>query len=272
MFLKFFITFDDDSKSGSATAWNKSIANPQGTYQLPESSRNSFSSVLHSLAYKVGYVNDHDGFGANNTTREILINVDDEAMFQLMTLAVPEYCYCTYNLESKKIGFGMSKRQASNATTSYFTSGSSTSSTSGSTSGGSWFAPYIPVTKQMFSFVDRRNEEHLEFQAPEAFYAQVYELLEPYIKFEKQFFFAHVSNSLHMNTNRYSDYLEKYYDDRASVNVYKVDVRADHIVQAVVLYQNDDPDIVEMKETHALETEFIKSLCIKIMQISNETF
>lgn len=262
MFLKFFITFDDESKNGSASGWNKSIANPQGTYQLPESSRNSFSSVLHSLAYKVGYVNDHDGFGHNNTTREILINVDDEAMFQLMTLAVPEYCYCTYNLESKKIGFGMSKRQASNATNSYFTSGS----------GGSWYAPYIPVTNQMFSFVDIQTEEHLEFQTPEAFYAQLYELLEPYIKFEKKFFFAEVSNSLHMNTNRYFDYLEQYYDDRASVNVYKVDVKAEHIVQAVALYQNDDPDIVEMKETHSLEMDFIKSLCIKIMQISNETF
>lgn len=274
MFLKFFITYDDDSgKSGSASGTLKSHANPQGTFKLPEQSRNSFSSVMHSLAYKIGYIDENAGFNSSsyNGTREVLINVDDEAMFQLMTLAVPEYCYCTYNLETKKIGFGMTKSQAMTATASYFDA-SSNSGNTGST-GGIWYAPTNPTSGLMFSFLPSEQErEHLEFQTPEAFYSQVFEVLQPYIKYEKQLLFVKVSESLGMNVGRYDEYLENYYNDRQNINTYRLDVNSHQIVAAIHMFQNDDPDILEIRDSNIRNFEFMKYLCLKIMQISNETF
>lgn len=262
MFLKFFLSFSDTNR-GFSVGRNRSSnkASDAPDFKVPLRQRTTFGSVLATIAALMDrrsqFLNNY------NYSREILVNLSDEEMFQLEVLCVPEYCYCTYNLETKMIGFGNTMREAYDASTDIPYPGISIG-------GGSTKPNY------MIRFYQETPEpEKMEFTCPDGFYEQVLSELKPYIVYEKNFLFKQCTDILEREVQFLDEVIDNYYDTRTPENQPKYHGSTIHSTEfkyTVKMFVEDDPDIFQYKDFHESGFRTLGALCLKIMQITDETF
>jgi hypothetical protein len=273
MFVNFFITFHDVNRSGSigSASGMGTPANPHSTFRKPLEISTSFYSIVHNLSSKFGCNNVFIS-NTNDCTRIIPVNIPDEITFQLELLGVTEYNYCTYNLESKEVGFGNTAQRASNASMTGDAS-------SGWSTNGFYYAPNNPSSQEFFDFSHPTNDSDVfEFKVPEAFRQDIIDELIPYIKYEKAFMFNEsvfklCEFELSSNESSIMSYLSTYFVPHNSRNfIHKTAVSVDHIKKCFDFYRYDDEDVYATKEYNYNNFEFMRQLCVKIMQLTNETF
>lgn len=263
MFFKFFLTLDSAATVASEYA-ELNRGNLSSTHSLNKKENHeilTFDEVLYSYI-RSSCVISRRGI-SNDQTREILINISDEAMFQLEALSVPENCYCTYNVDTKLIGFGNTIEEAECATLKFnFNYGTSFKSRGG-VHGEDLFFNYYPEIPEV---------EPYHFVVPDAFYDQVLEELKPYIINEKLYIFKKLGDYVLTNINDVSKYFESFYEDpnykmRDSSPLSRTMVR-----NVIRWFMNDDIDITSNKDILSIEYSTIGMLCRKIMHVSFETF
>lgn len=263
MFLKFFLSFTDSNRGfsvGRNRLSNKASDAPD--YKIPLRQRTTFGAVLGTLAAKMDrrsqYLNNY------NYSREILVNLSDESMFQLETLCVSEYCYCTYNLETKMIGFGNTMREAHDASTEIGFPGVSIGGVSSS-----------PKPNYMIRFYSEKPEkEKMEFTCPDGFYEQVLKELKPYIVFEKNFLFKQCTDILEREVQFLDEVIDNYYDTSTNnqINYHGSTVHSTEFKYTFKMFMEDDPDIFQNKDYHESGFRILGAVCLKIMQMTDETF
>ncbi len=266
MFLRFFLSYYDDGGSsyGSVYSSNKQrqTGSSHNNYKVPEIP--SFELLKSGLARKLNresrYRQD------TNFTREILINVDDTSMFQLEALCVPEFSYCTYNLETSKIGFGNTQYNAYMATWSD-NKGYNAKGVGGFINGNEdeYFFNYYPERVQ--------KDEPFTYTCPANFYAQVLDELRQYISYEKNYLFKEVTDILEREINfidlLFNGMIE---NDSDNIQYTGTSLQYNAVVKAFDLFMNDDKDILEKAADHTSGLKFMGALCWQMMQISGETF
>lgn len=259
MFLNFFLSFES-FRSGFSGSTYKSQATDANHYVIPRKQKTTFNTLLGSLS---SVMNRESQFlYTNYATRTVLVNLSDESMFQLETLCVPEYCYCTYNLDTKIIGFGNSILEAYEATRE-------DNMKSGNVGYGKANYNY------MIQFYPQKDEdEPFEFTCPYAFYEQVLAELKPYIKYEKNIMFKNCTDILEREQPFLSKFFDSYYQEgRESVEkYYGTSIRTYEFKYTVKMFMEDDPDILEKKDFHESGLRILGSLCFKMMQMTDETF
>lgn len=265
MFLKFFLSFTDSNRGfsvGRNRLSNKASDAPD--FKIPLRQRTTFSAVLGTIAAKMDrrsqYLNNY------NYSREILVNLSDDSMFQLETLCVSEYCYCTYNLETKRIGFGNTMREAFDA--------SAGDDNYGFTLVGGT-ASNNPKPNYMIRFYkEAKEQEKMEFTCPDGFYEQVLKELKPYIVFEKNFLFKQCTDILEREVQFLDEVIDNYYDTSTDnqINYHGSTVHSTEFKHTVKMFMEDDPDILQNKEYHESGFRILGAMCLKIMQMTDETF
>jgi hypothetical protein len=185
-------------------------------------------------------------------------------MFQLEALCVEEYSYCTYNLETLKIGFGNSPYNAYKAT---WSSGSIIRVGAVGVNGNEkdHFFNYYPERVQ--------QEEPFIYTCPDNFYSQVLDELRKYISYEKNYLFKEVTNILERETN----FIDLCFNSIVAKETDKVQYNGTSLQYNAVMttfyfFMNDDKDIMENKEEHTSGLKLMGALCWQMMQISGETF
>ncbi len=266
MFLKFFLSFSDINKGfsvGRNRPSNKASDAPD--FKVPLRQRTTFDSVIATIAALMDrrsqFLNNH------NYSREILVQLSDEAMFQLEVLCVSEYCYCTYNLGTKLIGFGNTMQEAYYASISEDNYG---------------FAVLVRGTSSntkpnyMIRFYQETTEpEKMEFTCPDGFYEEVLSELKPYIVYEKNFLFKQCTDILEREVQFLDEVIDNYYDTRTPENQPKYHGSTVHSTEfkyTVKMFVEDDPDIFQNKDFHETGFRILGAMCLKIMQITDETF
>lgn len=259
MFLKFFLSFSDSTRGFSVNGnrQRQTATDNRTELTIPLNQKTTFGMLLSSLSGSMFHQSQY--LYNNYSSREILINLPDESMFQLETLCVAEYSYCTYNLITKKIGFGNSVREAYDASTDM---GSPDSGTASKTP--NYMLQFYPPSEE---------KEKMEFTCPDGFYEQVLNELKPYISFEKRFFFKSCTDILERETRYIDMYLDSYFDK--SIETFKYDgtsINPTEFRYAVKMFMEDDIDIFSNKEEHESGLRILGALCLKMMQLTNETF
>ena len=264
MFLRFFLSYHDDGDfviAGSSGS-QRQTGSSHNNYKVPEIV--SFERLKTGLARKL---NRETQYRQNSSfTREILINVEDAAMFQLEALCVPEYSYCTFNLETLKIGFGNTPYNA------YMASWSGDKShrargRSGFISGNE--------KEHFFNYYAERveKEEPFTYTCPDNFYEQVLDELRQYISYEKNYLFKEVTDILEREVN----FIDTCFNAIVANDTDKVlytgtSLQYTAILTAFNFFMNDDKDILEKAVEHTSGLKFMGALCWQMMQISGETF
>lgn len=263
MFLRFFLSFTD-SHNGFTVGRNRASnqASDAPDFKIPLRQRTTFGAVLATIAAKMDrrsqYLNNY------NYSREILVNLSEESMFQLETLCVSEYCYCTYNLETKMIGFGNTMREAYDA---------STEIAFPSMSIGSMYISSKPNYMIRF-YKETKEPEKMEFTCPDGFYEQVLSELKPYIVYEKNFLFKQCTDILEREVQFLDEVIDKYYDTTAAnqINYHGSTVHSTEFKYTVKMFMEDDPDILQNKDLHESGFRILGAMCLKIMRMTDETF
>ena len=265
MFLKFFLTFSDGIR-GYSIGGNKhqlSKATDAG-YILPFRNQTTFSSVISRIS---SLMSKRIHLTTDNYTREILVNLPDESMFQLELLCIKEFCYCTYNLETKCIGFGNSMQEAHTASIDDVNAGNA-----GNT--GLSFGNLFPQYMIKFYRDPEESDDNMSFTCPDGFYEQVLNELKPYIVFEKNFFFKNCTDIIDAEKYYLSKVIDNYYDQESMKNIQYEGSRlqAEAFKYTLKMFMEDDPDILQYKKYHELGFETLGDFCFKIMQLTDETF
>lgn len=262
MFLKFFLSYQDEIRgtSGSVSYGLKNYASTHATKKHVKTPA-TFNIILYNLC--VGLCDESYRASEKNFSREILVNLSDEAMFQLEVKALSEYMYCTYNYQTKQIGFGNTKKQAYEATCdqSYI-------STLGST------GYYISDNEYMLDFYPPKKPEpeFLSLRCPDVFYEQVLNELNPYIKYEKISLFNKVSSILADEIDIINQYLNTNYIEGGQETYTGKNIPTQESKFVFRMFINDDYDIFNSDDVDILGKNSISEICFKIMQITNETF
>ncbi|AQW88586.1 hypothetical protein pEaSNUABM50_00059 [Erwinia phage pEa_SNUABM_50] len=261
MFLKFFLTLNNSTGRlvGGNSGKNKLLVSTHNDHKKERHETITFNNVLDSFMRSIDNPTRFD-FGLNQT-REILINISDEAMFQLETLSVPENCYCTYNLNTKLIGFGNNMAEAEEATQEdNFGWGYKSKS-----SNNDLFFNY---------FVEMPTVLPYKFTVPDVFYEQVLQELKPYIVNEKLHIFKGFSDFVLKSSKEITEYFDNYYTevyDESKIRSLSP-FKKSEMRKVIEWFMEDDIDIVANKESLAIEYGTIGILCRKIMNVSGETF
>lgn len=264
MFLRFFLSFTDSQRSGFSVGRSRAAnqASDAPDFKIPLRQRTTFGAVLATIAAKMDrrtqYLNNY------YHSREILVNLSEESMFQLETLCVSEYCYCTYNLETKMIGFGNTIREAYDASTEIGFPGVSIGGVSNSTK-----------PNYMIRFYKEKPEkEKMEYTCPDGFYEQVLNELKPYIVFEKNFFFKNCTDILEREGQFLDEVIDNYYDTTIAnqISYHGSTLHSTEFKYTVKMFMEDDPDILQNKDYHESGFRLLGAMCLKIMLLTDETF
>jgi len=264
MFLRFFLSYNDDGdfRVAGSSGSQRQTGSSHNNYKVPEIV--SFDRLKTGLARKL---NRESQYTQNSYfTREILINVEDAAMFQLEALCVAEYSYCTYNLETLKIGFGNTQYNAYMATWSGDTKHRARGS-SGFINGNE--------SEHFFNYYPERvkKDEPFTYTCPDNFYSQVLDELRQYISYEKNYLFKEITDILERETNfidlLFNGMIEK---DTDKIQYTGTSLQYSAVMKTFDFFMNDDKDIMENKENHTSGLKLMGALCWQMMQISGETF
>lgn len=264
MYLKFFLTFSDSIRGfsvGSNTKQKQTATDNRSNTQLPLNQRTSFGNLLGSLSSSMliqsQYLNN------NFHTREILVNLSDESMFQLETLYVSEYSYCTYNMMTNLIGFGNSIREAYDASCEIPYPGFVLSGSVSAVAPSYMLQFYIPESEP----------EKMKFTCPVGFYEQVLNELKPYISYEKRYLFKYCTDVIERETRFIENYLDSYFDKTIEPMKYNgTSLNPTEFKYTLKMFMEDDVDIFSHREEHQSGLRTLGALCLKMMQLTNETF
>jgi hypothetical protein len=262
MFLKFFLSYYDNDYAKYISTGNRQTASSHNNYKVIRTP--TFNQLKIALANKL---NRESQYNENiEYTREVLINVDDTSMFQLEALCVPEYSYCTYNLETNKIGFGNTQHNA------YMASWSGDNQRTARSGGG-----FVSGNEQdyFFNYYQKLNKQEnpFTFTCPNNFHPQVLNELQNYISYEKNHLFKQITTIL--------EYEVPFIDDFFTAAVIKKDenlsytgttLQYNSVIKAFDFFMNDDKDIFDNSENHTSGLKIMGALCLRMMQLTNETF
>lgn len=202
------------------------------------------------------------GYGGREDTM-FIINLDDTVTFQLETIALVEGTYCTYDLDSKLIGFGGTAWQAANAATEK----------DGNNMGMASGKAIRDGTERMFDFhyiVEEPDQYSYEFCVPEAFYESVLNELIPYIDFMKIETFKKVTRNLLRYVEQIDNYIDNYYENKHGAP--QILSSMSEIILAVKMFIDDDPVLLKHKNSYPTEYAFMAALCRRFQVLTNETF
>lgn len=262
MFLYFFLSFHDTQTHFSiSNGAQRQTASTHNNYKLPEIPK--FETVKYRLSKSFDKTSLYGN--QSNFSREILINVDDAAMFQLEALCVPEYSYCTYNLETGKIGFG------SNQYNAYMSTSNNDDPKRARSSGG---FVYHGSEDSFFNYYseDSVTEEPYTFECPKNFYPQVLDELKKYISYEKNYLFNEVTNVFYEQASFIDSFINSAINNNYDVEYTGPTLRSGAIITVFELFMNDDIDIFQNSSQNVAGLKIMGALCWQMMNITNETF
>lgn len=282
MFTKFFLTLPSNVSGSSVGSTFKHGGSTIGGYQPNVYLQKlTMTQVLNSLAVNL-QTNDSSYYSRSKFTKPILINIPDEVTFQLEALSVIENTYCTYNVETKKIGFGSTEDKAYEATRDSLLFGSNI------VFGSSMQPPNV-----ILDFSTPKKEpgaQHYSFTVPDAFYEEVLNELIPYIDYNKLTMFNEILTRLipfkdkiflHLDDKYNPDTIKNFKvqvlfgsssDNKKEESVVTIPSTLGEVCYVFEMFLKDDPIIVKNKESLFNEYSFMGELCLKIMSITNETF
>lgn len=274
MFLKFFLTYEDSNTSKGWSIGNKLLVSTHNDHKKELYETTDFHNVLSNLAFHMKSTNAHTV--DKDYRRVLLINVSDEAMFQLEMLYIPENSFCTYNILTGKIGFGDSELNAIIASLDE-KNGISLSGWVRNDNKDSLFFDFDIISAKLIDM------EEYQLTVPDAFYDQVLTELRPYICQEKIHLLKVFGQYVLYNNTALNNYLDLYFEYlNSSVPENKPEnkevenqwcmLSRTQIVLAIKLFMEDDKDFILYKDEFPDEYYSIGKLCRKIMNVSGETF
>ena len=272
MLLKFFLSYDEPRRSyqnGSTRKYTK--ASTHNAYDLPVRQKTTFKQIQNRIATEMdpGSVS----FISSGKGRDTLINIPDEVMFQLQVLAISEYMYCTYNLQTKKIGFGNTKSDAYSASSDYdtFKMGANIGFMSKKAISGD-----DPDCMINFHSIKDEEPEEFSFECPDVFYEQILNELKPFILFEKVFLFNNVTSIFKSEKNYLNSFIDNYYDNlynnTEAVKYRGTSVPASDTKTVFHMFMEDDEDIFNSPDISKEGLNIMGEICLKIMIMTDETF
>lgn len=262
MFLKFFLSYYNNDYAKYNSSGNRQTASSHNNYKVIQTP--TFEQLKIALASKMN----RESLYTENVeyTRSVLINVDDTSMFQLEALCVPEYSYCTYNLETHKIGFGNTQRNAYMASWS----GDYTRTPRGSSS-------FVSGNEKdyFFNYYQQLNKQEtpFTFTCPDNFHPQVLDELKNYISYEKNHLFKQITTILEYEVPFIDDFLAAVMikeDEKLSYT--GTTLQYNSVIKSFDFFMNDDKDIIDNSENHTSGLKIMGALCLKMMKLTNETF
>lgn len=261
MFLKFFLSFNDEKQGFSVRNRRQTNKAADTHVILPARNQTTFGFIIGKIAsmmYKP------TKFLFSNYSREILVNLSDESMFQLEALCIKEYCYCTYNLETKNIGFGNSMSEAYSASVG--------DNKYGVTIAGGSFGQKPDYMIQFYK--DDVEPDEMSFTCPDGFYEQVLNQLKPYIVYEKNFLFKKCTDVIASESYFLSQFICNYYvqNPQTPIVYNGIHLSTEEFKYTITMFMEDDPDIFQYKDEYEDRFQTLGDLCFKIMQITDETF
>ncbi|SOK58323.1 hypothetical protein [Yersinia phage fHe-Yen9-04] len=269
MFLKFFLTHEDSNTSKGWSIGNTLLVSTHNDHKKELYETTNFHNVLSNLAFHMKSTNVHT---VDKDYRVFLINVSDEAMFQLEMLYIPENSFCTYNILTGKIGFGDSERNAILASLDE-KNGMSLSGWVKNDNKNSLFFDFNVTSTKLIDM------DEYQLTVPDTFYDQVLNELRPYICQEKIHLLKVFGQYVLYNKTALNNYLDLYFENLNSSGSEKKEIEIQYcqltriqMVLAIKLFMEDDKDFILYKDEFPDEYYSIGELCRKIMNVSGETF
>lgn len=259
MYTRFFLTlpyYIDPEKERGFAVYGGSRNNFASTHMPKKDDhiRSTFKNCLERFARKTARVNKMFGSDAS------LIFLDDTVTFQLETVAVVDNSYCTYNIDTKLIGFGSGVYEASEVT----------DSRNGMTTKGS-FNSNDSIIMMDFNLPESVPEfDQYSYLVPDAFYESVLNELIPYINYIKIQKFKNVTTEIIRYANAIDEYVDNFFEE--TYDAPSLDYTLNDFILAARMFIDDDPVLLQNKQY--MESYYICMgiLCRKFQELTNETF
>lgn len=263
MYARFFLTLpyylDSTRKRGySLGSTNVSIPSHASTH-IPKKEPYELLTFNNAME-KIG----RECSNSNSTTGDdaALIFIDDVVSFQLETVALVNNSFCTYNTETKLIGFGSDVYKAKLAADDPLTG-----------QRGAFVFTTPPTSGKMFDFYlpNSINEfDSYQYTVPDAFYDSVLNELIPYIDFIKLEKFRRVTSEIIKNSSHVDNYIDNYHDNTATIPNMNFNIM--EFILAVRMFLDDDPVLLANKCYMENNYTCMSVLIRSVQRLTNETF